>query len=419
MSCRESFIMKILKADAYFAFLSVLIPGLLQLFYILSVIKYVDNTHYGLFVQLQAYSNLFINLFGQMANESLVRFINHTKFKNDILSDLISLSLVFYLFIFFILVVVSFLIENIDLVQMSASLSGTSIFMASGLFISYAMMAKTKKRYFYIRIADGLCRYIIPVVLYIYYPSLYTLLFGFIIASIFSFIISLKLIGDFDLKFRIRVGNLIEYFKFSYQTVPASLSIWAITSLDKLLIERFWGLRVLGQYTKMVNLASILQPVSQIYGILVNPKLFYLLENKSLLAYEYLRKTLIALGFLILSMVVVILIIVDDLVYFLESVGYLHDFGDILLFKLLLIASSIAILQNSLAVIASLEKKLFVNTIVYTLASFLGLAIIYFFGERSVLYVGYASLISYSLMVILFLVIWRKIIISPKRGHND
>lgn len=263
-------------------------------------------------------------------------------------------------------------------------------------------MAYSKKEYAHAKSIEGISKFAFPIFFYFNNGTILNFCIGYFLGSVFLYLYLLYLIRVPFFRFILNTDNLVIYFKYSYQAIPSSLAIWLITSLDKIIIAHFWGISMMGKYAKLYSIANLIQFVGQIFSVYSNPKVFRHFESSPKNALKIYLKYVKRL-FGILSLICIIIFIIPDgfILYKIFSVT-VFDISGILIFQLLVITSSLAVLQNCFAVISALRKKLYINTIIYLSVGIIGSAINYFICPFGLYYSALASIVSYLLINLLF-----------------
>lgn len=394
---------KIVNSNLTHSVLGVFIPGIVQLSYIIFINKSVDEKVFGNFVLFQSYSLVAISIVSQLAAESLVRFINVARYKSTILNEAVSFVLMTSIIAGVVTLSIVFLYTEFNLLQFTLILLSNTIFSLSSLYISYILMVYSKKEYAHAKSIEGISKFAFPILFYLYNDTFLNFCIGYFSGSFFLYLYLLHSIKVPVFRFILKSNNLVEYFKYSYQAIPSSLAIWLITSLDKIIITHFWGVSMMGKYAKIYSIANLIQFIGQIFSVYSNPQVFRHFELSAKNAVKkYFEYIYMLIGILSLICILIFVIPEDFIAYKYLNVT-VFDASGVSIFQLLVVTSSLAVLQNSFAVISALRKKLYINTIIYLSVGIVGSVINYYICSFGLFYSALNSIISYLLINLMFI----------------
>ena len=288
---------------------SVALPVLMQFFFIRYMSYSVDKEDYGNFVLLQTLIAGLSTILLQMPSHSFDRFYNQSEDKITIINEFRTLLIFINIISAFIIFIYSLFMQKFDFQILLI------VYLYFALINNYTLNQKIfllnleRGKFFYLKILEGISKFIMPIIFYIYFHTLESLLLGIFVGYLFSYIVLNKLLKSYNYKFLINFDNLKKYFKYSYPIIFASIFTWGISFSDRYFIEYYLSTKDVAIYALLAMVAGIGQIVGQIYFLYVEPKILKKFEMEPKETCNDISKYLktLFLIFIFLTMIAVLL----------------------------------------------------------------------------------------------------------------
>jgi O-antigen/teichoic acid export membrane protein len=315
--------------DFNLTILTVLLTVLMQFVFIRYASYSISKIDYGNFVLLQTaiagLSSLFLQIPGQAFDRFYNASRNKTVFINEFRTLLIAINLLSIpVVIIYGMIIDKFFAETLLLLYLSFVLINNYT-----LNQKVFLLNLDRKKYFYLKVAEGVAKFIIPIVFYMVWQSLHALLYGILIGYVVAYVLLILFLRDHPFSFTINLPNFKKYFYFAYPTIFLSVITWGLSFSDRYFIEYYMGTQDVAVYSLLAMVAGVGQIVGQIYFMYIEPKVYREYEenpSKTLLDLAgYLKKLFVVfviltvIAFLLPKQIYTILLeqeIVNDSYYF-------------------------------------------------------------------------------------------------------
>ena len=291
--------------DFYITLITVLVSVILQFIFIRFASYGITKTDYGNFVLLQTLIAALSSILLQIPGQSFERFYNQAQDKlsyiNEFRTILIGINILGLLPIgLYGLIMGKFSIEVLLILYLYFVLSS-----------NYALNQKVfllnleRGKYFYLKLLEACSKFFFPIVGYILYHTLESLLVGITVGYFFSYIILVYFLKDYLFTFVIKLDNIKKYILYAYPIMFASVFTWGISFSDRYFIDYYLTTEDVAIYSLLAIVAGVGQIIGQIYFMYVVPKILVTYEKSNSQAFKmisrYLKK--LVLVFVILSII--------------------------------------------------------------------------------------------------------------------
>ena len=379
---------------------TVLIPVLMQFFYIRYVSYNVDKTDYGNFILLQTLIAGLSYVFIQIPAQAYDRFFNTTADKVAFVNEFRTVLIFINILSVFVIVLYGFVMQKFSYEILFV------LFIYFVLLNNYSFNQKVfllnleRKKYFYLKILESAAKFIAPLLAYYYFQSLLSFLLGLIVGYAFSFFILNRYMKEYKFKITIKIENLKKYFLFAYPILFVSICTFGISFSDRYFIEFLDSTEEVAVYAILAQVAGIGQIVGQVYFLYVNPKVLKMYEHDEKNALYYLVGILkkLAIVFLILATIAFVLpvevyeILLEPKI--IEQKYYFYTFF------ILLIGIFVTVYQTAYSMYFILFKRLNVLAYIYLPALIVNLIGNLFIKEYGIIAAAISTLLAY--LIILF-----------------
>jgi O-antigen/teichoic acid export membrane protein len=380
---------------------TVLVPLLLQVFYIRYVSYNVDKDIYGNFVLLQTLIIALSYIFLQIPSSAYTRFYNESEDKTDFVNEFRSLLIIINILSLLVILIYGYFIEKFSLIVLGL------IFIYFVLLNNYSfnqqifLLNLERKKYFFMKLFEAGAKFIFPIVLYFIYETLESFIIGIVLGysiAFFYLVINLK---EYPFKLQYHINNLKKYLVYAYPTIFIGVFSWGISFSDRYFIEYYMETKDVAIYAILAQVAGFGMILGQIYGMYVNPIILKKYEKDSTIAYELLSKYI-----KILIIVCAVLMIIAKLLP-IEFFALLIE-KDIITtqyyyytFFILIGSIFLSVFQNAYAMYFVLSKKLNIINYVYIVAFIINLVGNFFIQKYGMIAAAISTIIAYIVINIL------------------
>jgi len=375
--------------------LTILITVSLQLIFIRYASYSIEKIDYGNFILIQTLLSGLMLLFLQMPIQSFDRFYNQSTNKESIINEFKTIVLFLSGMSIFTIMLYGIILEKF---------SNELLLIVYFLFMLISYFAITqrifllkieRKKYLYFRIFEALSKFLLPIIFYIYFTSLKSLLLGMTIGYTISLIILSLYTQEYSIKYQINWDNLKKYLIYSYPIFFFSIFNWGITFSDRYFIEYFLSTEDLAIYGLLGMAAAIRQIFGQIYSIYVEPIILKLYETNKEEAYIQLNKYLLILLSVFIVLIIIFLILPKSIYTVLLEPKLVYDSYYFQTMLLLIITIFIGVLHTAHHMYFKLLKKLNILAYIYLIALFINLFGNLYILDYGIIAASISTLISY------------------------
>lgn len=389
-----------LKKDFLITVLTVLVPLVMQFFYVRYISYNVDKIDYGNFILLQTLITALSYVFLQIPSQAYDRFYNTTKNKLYFANEFRSLLIIINIISLFIIICYGYFMDKFsyDILLI--------LFFYFVLLNNYSFNQKIfllnleRKKYFYIKFFEGIAKFVIPVIFYIYEHTLFSFLLGFTVGYTIAFSILHLFMKDYKFYFVFNFNNLKKYFLFAYPFLFISIYSWGIAFSDRYFIEFLSTTENLAIYALLAQVAGFGQIIGQIYTIYVSPKILKQFEEDREQSLIMLKKYLTLLFLIFVFLGIIAFLIPVELYSLLLEPTLIEQSYFFYTFIILLAGIFITIFQTALGMYLNLFKKLGVLSYIYLLAFIINIYGNFYIKEYGILAAAVSTLIAYITILI-------------------
>ncbi len=379
--------------------LTVLIPVLMQFFYIRYVSYSVDKIDYGNFILLQTLIAGLSYIFIQIPSQAYTRFFNTVTNKVEFVNEFRTLLIFINFFSFFAIILYGLVMQKFSYEVLII------LFLYFVLLNNYSFNQKVfllnleRKKYFYLKILESGAKFIIPLIAYYYFQSLLSFLIGLVVGYAFSFFILLKFMKEYKFNIVIKMENLKKYFLFAYPILFVSIFTWGISFSDRYFIEFLSGTEDVAIYAILAQVAGIGQVVGQVYMMYVNPHVFKIFEKNNKEALEYLKKMLKILGFVFVLLSFIAYVLPVQVYEILLEPKIIEQRYYFITFIILLLGIFVTVYQTAYSMYLNLFKRLDVLAYIYIPALIINLLGNLYIADYGVLAAAISTLAAYVIIL--------------------
>jgi len=392
--------------------LTILIPIILQLIYIRYVSYEVNKSDYGDFIILSTFVVALSQIFLSIPSQSFMRFFNSSnklllinEFRTYLIGvNLISIVLIYSLYLFYgdrfdnsiyILLYIYFLFSN------NYSLN-QQIF----------LLNMERKRYFILKLMEGLAKFIFPIIFYILYETLESLLIGLVVGYIIAFIIISIYLKEYPFKIEFNIQNQKKYFIYAYPIMFSAVFSWSISFSDRYFIDYFMSSEDVGIYAILAQVAGFAQILGMVFGTYVNPIVLKKYEENKEDGFILLKSYLIKFMIISLMSFLILIILPRDIFTLIveKDIIYNDNYYSILLILIAGIFSTV--FQTAMSMYFILLKRLDVHAKIFIIASITNFLLNFYILEYGIIAAAFSTFLAYLILNILMLFWLRKNIIT-------
>lgn len=406
--------MQKLNKGLWITIFSVALPVLMQFFFIRYMSYNVDKEDYGNFVLLQTLIAGLSTILLQMPSHSFDRFYNQSEDKITIINEFRTLLIFINIVSAFIIFLYSLFMQKFDFQVLLI------VYLYFALINNYTLNQKIfllnleRGKFFYLKILEGISKFIMPIVFYMYFHTLESLLLGIFVGYLFSYIVLNKLLKSYKYNFILNLENLKKYFKYSYPIIFASIFTWGISFSDRYFIEYYLSTKDVAIYALLAMIAGIGQIVGQIYFLYVEPKILKKFEIQPKETCADISKYLKTLSFIFIFLTLIAAILPREIYTILIEDTIINNSYYFITFIILLLSIFLNVIHTAHHIYLKLFKKLNVLSYIYFIAFLVNIIGNIFIFKYGIIVASISTLVSY--LVILFL---QMIYINKFKPHKD
>jgi len=379
---------------------TVIVPILLQLFYVRYISYNVDPSFFGTYILYISFVALITSFLFSVPYVALTKYINQTNNKERLINEFLTLQIPLNIIGIVIIYVYSvyfntgfdiFLLLSIYFVLLNRySINKTIIF----------QLIK-RKQYFNINVLEKLSRFFFPILIFYFFQSsdglFYGLLFGYIILVAYSSFILKTFKQQIFFSFR----KLKIYFLYAYPLMLINLAVWIISLSDRYYIKNYVGITEVGEYSLLAQVAGFSSILASIFTVYVQPVVFKSFSKDKKKAMEmylgYLKKSL----FIFIPAYVIFLFLPIEVFTIIVSPEIILKDEYFYLFHILVLASILVSYVTILTNIFILNNMLLTLSIFWLIAAIFTLIGNTFIETYGMYAVASTKMFAYLLMLLL------------------
>jgi len=391
---------------------SVIVPILLQLFYVRYISYNVDESIFGDFILYISFVALIASVLFSIPIAALTRYINQTSNKERLINEFMTMQiplnvigvLIIYLYSFYANIGFDiFLILSIYFVLLNRySINKLVIF----------QLIK-RKQYFNISVLEKLARFFFPVLVLHFFQSSDGLLYGLLSGYLLLVIYSSFQARTFKQRIVFSYRKVKIYFLYAYPLLIINVAVWITSLSDRYFIENYIGNTEVGVYSILAQVAGFSSILASIFTVYVQPiifKRFSIDKTEAMKKYvEYLRKSL----FVFIPIYILFLLVPREVFTILIKPEIILRDDYYYLFHILVISSILISYVTILTNVFYLNNKLLILSGFWVMAALVNLTGNTFIDIYGIYAVALSKLFAYLLML-LFMYYWTKSLMSQR-----
>ena len=394
--------------------LTVLIPLVLQLFYIRYISYNVEKDVYGNFILLQVLVIALSSIFLQIPSHAFGRFYNESVSKIKYINE-------FRTFIFFINIASIFLIVTygyfVDKFGFKVLLLIALYFvlLTNFSFNKEIFLLNLKRRkYFVLHVCDAVAKFLAPIGSYYMFQTLESFVAGLVFGYAFSCIVLAVYLKGNPFKFRFNLENYKKYFLYAYPVVFTAILSWGVFYSDRYFIDYFMTTEDVAVYAILAQVAGFAAIVGQLYGMYINPILYKEYEIDRVNSFKILGRAIKYLMLVFVLILIVVLILPREAYTILIEQEVIFNNFYFYTFIVLVFCSIFGVLQNAYAFYFVLEKKLHITSYAFLVAFLINITGNFFIESYGIIAAAISTVLAFiSVIVIQYIYIRRVFLASP------
>jgi O-antigen/teichoic acid export membrane protein len=360
------------KKESLLTGLSVLIPVIIQLYFMRYVSYNISLDIYGDYVLLLVLVSG-CNLIGMtLVQSSAVRFYHESSKKREFIGEQAMLVIVSS-FLFLPVFIIYFFMYDEYSISIGFMLFCYFLFY-NILLLAKSMVLQALKRELYLLfvIAEAFSNFILPLVFFKIWPTLEGLVFGIAMGSFFSALCVYLLTKRMYISFsKIKYTNINIYFKYSYPFVFSSMGSWLVSFSDRYFIDWLLSSSATGTYALLSQFGGFIAIIGGFISIYINPLLLSEYQvNRHNTIRKYKKYVVLILALLIIVSLVAVTL--PNFIYTLllpESV--IFENGNFMVMAIIFFSIATLVLANFVGNYFILEKRTKVIVPIWFIAAFL------------------------------------------------
>lgn len=384
--------------------LTVGIPIIMQLFFIRYVSYSVNKDIYGNFILLQTLIIALSYIFLQIPSQAYNRFYNSATNKIEFVNEFRTLLIFINIFSVVVIYIYGLIMERFTYEILAL------VFIYFLILNNYTfnqqifLLNLERKKYFVLKNLEAVSKFLLPILFFLYFESLESLLYGMVCGYFVSFLFLLTYLKDYKFNFIITVNNLKKYFKFAYPILFVAIFSWGISFLDRYFIDYYMTTKDVAIYAILAQVAGIGQVLGQIYGMYVNPKVLKYYEEDQKFALNYLKRSIVFLSISFMFLGIIAYILPTSIYELLLQKEVINDSYYFNTFIILVFAIFFTLIQTALSMYLTLFKKLNILAYIYVVAFIINLIGNMFINQYGIIAASISTLLAYLVILILELI---------------
>ena len=372
-----------------------------QLFFIRYASYGIEKFDYGKFVLLQTFIAGLASLFLQSPGHAFERFYNEAKNKLEFINEFRTLILMVNIPVFFIIFLYGYIFDQIA--SGSAFLLFLWFFFMSNYTVNQRLylISLKRKEYFYLQMLEANSKFILPILFYIYFNTLESLLFGIALGYFISFLIVIVLMSEYKFRFNYNNKNLKKYFFYSSPIILVGIFTWATSFSDRYFIEYFLTTEDVAIYSILSMIAGMGALIGSIYNIYAEPKILKEFSINIKNSYKMINKYMKILVLVFFLLFVLILFMPEKIWTILLEPDIINNEYYFITMLILIIAIFINILHIALRIYLKLFKSLNVLALILFISFIINFAGNFFVSKYGIIAAAISTLLAYSSILIM------------------
>ena len=335
---------------------TVIVPVLLQLFYIRYISYEVNPNIFGDFVLLLTLASAVSAILLTIPAAAFTRYFNETKDKVRHINEFRSLMVPVNILSLVAVVAYSYVMPQFDFYTLV--LIYVYILMQNNTSLNRQIVLQNlqRKKYFFVTLLEKSSRFIFPILFFYFFERLNALVMGLVFGSILltAQLFFYNKIYKFKLTFDSK--RLKEYFFYAYPIIFTSVFSWIIVFSDRYFINYYLDSSSVGVYALLAQVAAFTSLLNAIFSMYVNPIIYKMYSNDKGKALKKLIFYIWMLLIAIVLMVFFLLFIPKNLLLILLNPEVVEGYYTTLI--ILVFSSIFSVFQNSLSLFFTLTKSL-------------------------------------------------------------
>ena len=395
-----------LNKGIYFTILTVILPVLLQLFFLRYVSHNIPKSLFGDFSVIYVFMLAVMQILISIPLQSFSRFYNEVDdramFINEYRTLAFWLSVAGALSIF-----VLYYLYGMRFSLLTYIYSSFWVFILINFTLGQqaSLMGMQRGRYFLLKISEGLAKFSIPLFFYEIYGGVESLLLGMLIGYSLSYSILLCLGRGIKFCYTFNFERFAKYSFYAYPIVFSAFSSLIITFSDRFFIDYYLGADELGTYSILCQFAGFAQVIGIAYATYVTPILLEMFKTSPMKALEKVKKY-IFMFFTLLCFLFLLFVLLPKGV-FVELIGseIVYNKEYFLTFTIVVASVFLAVFQTALSIYFVLFKKLSVHAVAFFIVALLNFGMNFTIMYFGILAAAISTLLAYIILTS-YIVFW-------------
>lgn len=390
-----------INKDFLITIMTVGIPVIMQLLFIRYVSYNVDKDIYGNFILLQTLITGLSYIFLRVPSQAYSRFYNTVSNRNYYINEFRTLLIFINILSFIAICIYGFIMQRFSYEVLFILFIYFIILNQYNLNQAIFLLNLERKKFFFLKLFEAIAKFIFPILLYMYFQTLESFLYGLLIGYIIAFLVLYRHLKSYPFKYTINIENLKKYFSFAYPVLFVSIFVWGISFSDRYFIDYYLETKDIAIYALLAQVAGMGQIVGQIYGLYVNPKIYKMYEEGKINAIKYLSK--------FLKILISIFVILGGMAYMMPTSIYelllepeiIRDDYYFKVFMILILGIFITVYNTALSMYLNLYKKLSMLAYMYAIAFVINIIGNLYIEDFGIVAASISTLVSYFVLSIL------------------
>ena len=388
--------------------LTVLIPVIIQLAFLRYVSYYVDKAIYGEYVILATFvyglSQVFLSLPGQAFARFYNSAINKTHFVNEFRTYLIFINLLCIIFFLMFFVTYGSRFSNVTYISTYILF----VLLSNYTLNQMAFLLSLKRQvYFVLKVFEASSKYLFPLVIYYFYSTLESLIFGIILGYCISFLLILYFSRNIPFKVTVNLANFYKYIIFAYPIIFSSIFSWSISLSDRFFIDNYLTSEDVAIYSILAQFSGFAQVLAMIYGTYANPIILKQYEIEKINGLRIFKKYLTYFSLTLVLLFIFVLMLPKSLLVFIIEEKIIFNDYYYYTFMILFSGVILSVLQTVASMYFVLLKKLHIHAKIFVLAAVINFFLNFLVADYGIMAAAVSTLVAYIMLSILIL-LWLK-----------
>ncbi len=409
-----------LKNSAFNITIATVLVGVVLQFTFIRFASYgIDKSDYGNFVLLQALIAGLSAIFLQIPGQSFDRYFNSTDNKTDFINEFRSLLLIINMISIPFIVAYGFVFEKYGF-EILLLIFFQFIVLNNFTLNQKAMLFNLeRKKYFYLKTSEAIGKFLFPIIFYIYFQNLESLLVGILIGYIFSYLFLIIYLKSYPFAFKVNIAAYKKYFIFAYPILFVSIFSWGISFSNRYFIDYFLTTEDVAIYSLLASVAGIGQIVGQIYFLYAEPKILKIYHENVIYSFEELKKYLNYL-FLVFVVLLLFAIVLPREVYtILLEKNIVFNNNYFITMLILILSIFIHILLSAYHMYFKLLRRLDLLSYVYFFAFIVNFFCNFFIQKYGIMAAAISTLLAYLTIFLLQYFFIKLILLKNKQRIHE